>query len=729
MPIKIPLLIIAIAAILISSAADLTASRQQDRPRLAVPEIGSPPEIDGALDDSAWSEAAVITEMFEVEPDDGAAADPPTEIRIMRDSEHLYVGFICFEPAVGELVLQDMHREGFQMEDDAVKIVLDTFRDGKSGYYFLLSAAGSRLDAIVADNGQRRNYSWDGFWRGRTDIGDDRWTAEFALPFKTLNFGEDEIWRANFERWRGVDRSRYRWTGVEREFSITTMSEAGELEIRDGLDQGLGIEIRPYMKAKRTREHDPRSASTVGDLGGEINWQITPQLRTSLTFNTDFAETEADARRINLTRFSLFFPEKRDFFLQDANQFEFGWESGFSERRRPNMLPYFSRRIGLSPDGEEIPIEFGGRVTGRVDDLDIGALVVRTASDSSAGVPAGELIVARPAWRITDELTFGGILTSGNPASDEANVVTGSDLKFVTTDRLPGVFTFNAYLLQSADEETHDHGSGYGVRSSLKTADWEYSVETIYTQDEFHPAMGFVRRPGERRYHGGIEWKPRPDSDSIRNFGFSFRPTAWTEPDGTIVTKSLYTELFSVEWHSGDRFFINHELASDRPREDFTLVDDVVIPAGEHAWQSISTGFQFARNRPLSGRVSYEGGGWYDGRKQELSVSGSWNPSAHLEVGCQYRQNRIRLRGGNATTRVETLNVNYDFSPDVRLATLIQADNVSDNLGLQSRFRWIHSDGRELFFVVNSSWLEEEDGSVIPVEQDFTVKVVYALRF
>ncbi len=728
---------------LLMVSADLPARSSQERPRVAVPEVGEDVPaigenvpavagalvIDGRLDENVWARAARIDALTEVEPDAGAAADPATEILIMRDSTHLYVGFVCHEPEIDRLVLQDMHREGFQWEDDAVKITLDTFCDGKSGYYFLISAAGSRLDALVADNGQRRNYSWDGFWSGCTVIGSDRWTAEFAIPFKTLAFGPNGIWRANFERWRGVDRSRFRWTGTQREFAITTMSEAGELEIRDGLDQGYGIEIRPYMKVKRSKEHSPRSASIVGDGGGEINWQITPQLRTSLTFNTDFAETETDARRINLTRFSLFFPEKRDFFLQDANQFEFGWESGFSVMGRPDVLPYFSRRIGLSPDGEEIPIELGGRVTGRIGDLDLGALVARTASDRSAGVPAGELIVARPAWRINEELTFGGILTSGDPASNEANVVTGSDLKFATTDALPGLFTFNAFMLQSADEATHDFGSAYGARSSLKTSDWEYEFETLYTQDEFHPALGFVRRPGERRYQGAVSWEPRPDSGSIRNFGFSITPSAWTEPDGTIITKSLDTVLFSLEWHSGDRFYVNHTLSSDRTAVDFEPVDSAVISAGEYAWQAVATGFQFSRNRPLSGRVSYEGGGWYDGRKYALSVSGAWHPSANLEVGCQYRENRIRLPGGNATTRVETLNVNYDFSPDVRLATLVQADNVTDNLGLQSRFRWIHSDGREIFFVVNSSWFEEEDGTIIPVEQDFTVKLVYAVRF
>jgi hypothetical protein len=682
--------------------------------------------IDGTLTEEGWSQAATITDLTQVEPVEGVPASPPTKILLMRDHSFLYVGFYCYEPAVDQMILQDMHRDGIQWEDDAVKIALDTFRDGKSGYYFLLSAAGSRLDALVADNGQKLNFNWNGFWQAESHIATDHWIAEVAIPFKTLAFGEEGIWRANFERWRGPDRSRSRWTGAQLEFRVTTMSEGGELLGFEGLEQGHGMEFLPYLKLKRTREHSPRSAHTQGDVGGEVSLRITPQLMGSLTINTDFAETEVDERRVNLTRFSLFFPEKRDFFLQDSNLFEFGWRRRHSS---PDLIPFFSRRIGLSKDGEEIPIDYGGRLAGRIGDLELGMLSVRTGEDHSSGVPAGTLTVVRPAIKVSEELTLGGILTSGNPAERENNWVGGADLRFVSTDRLPGLFTLNAFALRSDDEAMDELGSAYGLRSSLNTGEWGLSMETIYTQDTFHPALGFVRRPGERRYAGQIEWEPRPQGNSVRNYTFSLNPTFWTEPDGTIISSRLGTELFGVEWHSGDRFFVEHILESDRLEEDFEPVDGSVIPEGKYDWQSIETGFIFSRSRPLSGSLTVEAGGWYNGRSMEYRAGSLWIPTAHLELGLSSRENQVRLPGDDFTTRIETVYVNYDFSPNLRLATLVQADNVSDNLGLQSRFRWIQSDGRELFVVVNASWLEEEDGSIVPEEQDFAIKLKYAIRF
>jgi len=709
-------------------AEDERASRnvKPPRPSISIPQIRKAPQIDGLLDDEAWSRAAVIDNLIEVEPDPGERTDPGTKIKLMRCQEFLYVGFVCLEPEIDKLVLQDMHRDGWQHEDDAVKIALDTFRDGKSGFYFLLSAAGGRLDALVSDNGQRLNYMWDGFWSGRAKVLADRWTAEFAIPFKTLAFGKNGIWRANFERWRGPDRSRHRWTGTEREFRITTMSEAGELSGMSGLDQGLGLEFRPYAKMKRERIHDPREAHTLGDLGGELNWDITPQLTGSLTINTDFAETEVDEQRVNLTRFPLFFPEKRNFFLQDSTYFEFGWGTG--HRESPDLLPFLSRRIGLSPEGEEIPIDVGTRLTGRIDDLDLGVLAVRTGANGN-NIPASDLFVIRPALRLSEELTVGGIVTSGDPASDDYNMVTGGDIRFVSTDRLPGLFSMNAYFLRSFDEATDELGSAYGIKSTLQTTDWYFSLDTLGTQEEFDPALGFVRRPGERRFKGSLKWEPKPENGSIREYGFGFYPTVWTEPDGSIISKSLTTRLFEAEWHTGDEIDLSHTLHSDRLRGDFEPIEGHTVPAGEHTWHTLSAGFSTSRKRPLSARINLHGGGWYNGRGLRFSTGGTWIPCANLELNVEYVEDRIRLPDSRFTTRIERLKLNYDFSPDMRLATMIQADNVSDNLGLQSRFRWILVDGREIFFVINSCWLEERDGTIVPVEQDYTIKVVYAWRF
>jgi len=702
---------------------------EKPRPAILVPKVSGVLEIDGELDDSAWSNATLIDSLKQVEPNEGLPSDPPTAILLMRDHEHLYIGFICYEPEPEQMVLQDMHRDAYQRDDDAVKIALDTFRDGKSGYYFLIDAAGSRLDGMVADNGQRLNFDWDGFWRGKSKIFSDRWTAEFAIPFQTLAFGKEGVWRANFERWRGCDRSRHRWTGIEREFRVTTVSEGGELCGFDDLEQDMGVELAPYLKVRRRREHDPRYSTTTGDFGGEFNWRITPQLAGSLTVNTDFAETEVDERKVNLSRFSLTFPEKRDFFLKGSTYFHFGWENSFGDRSRPILVPFFSRRIGLSPEGEEISIDYGARISGRVKNLDIGFLSVRTGEDSHADIPAGELIVARPAYRVNRNLTLGGILTHGNPSSRDSNTVGGGDIRYVSTDLFPGLLTFNAYFLNSNDEEIDSSGAGYGIRTTFKTSDWNHYLGTLYAQEEFVPALGHVYRPGERQYFGGVDWEPRPDSGPIRNFEFSFHPSFWTQPDGTIISKNLMTKLFESEWHSGDRFFIRHSLDSDRMEEAFEPVDGNVIPAGEYDWQTLEAGVSSSRKRSISGDLSYEAGTWYNGRTTQVRTSAKWNPSPNLELRLRYSQNRMRLPGGSFTTRVESMNLNYDFTPDIRLESLVQADSVSDNLGFQSRLKWIIEDGRELFFVVNSSWIREEDDSIVPVEHDLIVKLQYAFRF
>lgn len=704
---------------------------QEERPSVTITTIDEEITVDGDLSESAWSRAARITEMTELEPSDGIPADPKTEILLMRSKEYLYVAFICHEPEIDRLVLQDMHRDAFQEEDDAVKIALDTFRDRKTGYYFLLSAAGSRLDAIVANNGQRLNFSWNGFWEARSQILEDRWIAEFAIPFMTMAFKEDGSWGVNFERWRGPNRARYRWAGARLELRVTTMSETGVMYGMEGIEQGLGLEFRPYGKIKHLRDHENDSVDTEMKAGGEVIWRITPQLTGSVTVNTDFAETEADTRQINLTRFPITFPEKRFFFLQDSNLFQFGWESAFGGRGRPNLLPYFSRRIGLSSNGEEIPIDYGARLAGRIDKVDLGFLAVHTRETSTeeGDIPSGNLVVARPAYQLSDESVLGGIFTYGNPESDDENAVGGLDFRYTSTEVLPGLLSATGYMLYSNDDEMREQGGGYGFQSSLDMREWNFALETVYAQDEFHPGLGFVRRPDERRYLGQLQWAPRPKDSVVRNWDFSITPSIWTEPDHSVISSSLDTDFLGIEFQSGDEITFTHQYNTDKLDEAFEPVDGSVIPAGEYDWQSLQGRFEFSPKRPLSGQISYEGGNWYNGTRTRLSGQVQWIPIPNLEFKGSYTETQARIPGPDFTTRLETLTMNIDFSPDIRLATLVQADNVTDSLGLQSRFHWIFEDGRELFFVVNASWVEEIDGAIVPVGQDYAAKIVYAVRF
>ncbi len=700
------------------------------RPRVVVARTATAPVIDGVLEPEVWDGAPSIGALTEVDPDEGAPSDPGTEVFLLRDDEFLYLAFVCHEPEPERMVVQQMVRDAFLNDDDRLEFVLDTFRDGRTGYFFQMSAAGSRGDALLGANGGSFNKRWDAFWEGRTRIGADRWVAEIAIPFKTLATGPGDTWGFNVERYRGVDRSRHRWAATRRDLRVQIVSEAGELAGLGEHEDGLGMELVPYFKLRRSELESPEHKTFVGAGGGEFNWRVTPQLNASLTWNTDFAETEADSRRVNLTRFPLFFPEKRDFFLQDSNLFEFGEQSGFGRGGGNNMLPFFSRRIGLTEDGEEVPIEAGARLTGRVDDLDLGLLAVRTGA-GGAGSPAGELFVARPSYRITDELSGGLLLTSGNPSTADSNLVTGADLRFTRTDFLPGYrLNLNAYAVRSSDEETHAVGAAWGLQSSLTSRDWSHRFDTLSSQDQFRPALGFVRRGGERYYRLESRWEPRPGGgSSVREYQFAFRPRWWTDGSGRLQTHGIDLTFFGAEWHDGDRFTATWAFDGDRLTEPFEPVDGTVIPVGFHHWHVLETSYRFSEARALSGDVEMRAGEWYDGEAVRASGEVNWRPNGQLFLGLDLQENHFWMPGGDFVTRVGRVNADYSFTPSLSWRNLVQADNQSDVLGVQSRMHWIQADGRELFLVLNYAWEELPDGPFVPASRDLTAKVVYSLRF
>ncbi len=700
------------------------------RPRIRVARAPQPPVIDGLLEAEVWDRAASIGPLTEVDPDEGAPSDPATEVLLLRDEEYLYLGFICHEPEPEAMVLQQMARDAFLSDDDRLEFVLDTFRDGQTGYFFQMSAAGSRGDALLGANGGTFNKRWDAFWEGRTRIEADRWTAEIAIPFKALASGSDGVWRFNVERFRGVDRSRHRWTATRRDLRVQIVSEAGEIEGLDGTEDGLGMELVPFFKLRRSEFEGPEHKTLVGAGGGEFNWRITPQLNGSLTWNTDFAETEADSRRVNLTRFPLFFPEKRDFFLQDSNLFDFGEQSGFGSRGGgSNLLPYFSRRIGLTSAGDEVPIEAGARLAGRVEDLDLGLLAVHTGA--ATGARAGELFVMRPSYRITDEVSAGLLFTSGNPETDDRNLVTGADLRFSRTDFLPGYrLSLNSYALRSSDEQTHEVGGGWGVQTSLVGRDWSHRLDTFSTQSKFRPALGFVRRPGERYYRLETRWEPRPGAgSSVREYQFGFRPRWWTDASGSIQTHGIDLTFFGAEWHSGDRFTATWAFDGDRLSSAFSPVPGTTIRKGFHHWNVLEASYRFSQARALSGAISTKSGQWYNGTAVRTTGDLNWRPNGNLFLGLNLQENHFWVPGGDFVTRVAIANADYSFSPDLSWRNLVQADNQSDVLGLQSRLHWLQADGRELFLVLNYAWEELPDGPLVPASRDLTAKLVYSVRF
>ncbi len=707
----------------------LAATPPQDRPRAQVPLLdASAVALDARLDESVWQQALLLDDFRTVEPEEGRVPDPPWEVRMFRTNTALYVGLQLFEPEPERMVLQNIRRDAFLEDDDRVEFLFDTFADGRTAFFFQVSAGGSRGDALIGDNGRRFNKPWNGFWEAEIAVYHDRWVAEIRIPFATLNFGDGDVWRANFERFRGADRSTSRWASTSRAFRVTSVREAGELAGFAGAQQGRGVEFRPFLKL------DGRDGSAFDDdgfhldAGGEISWRFTPQLAASVTLRTDFAETEVDERQVNLSRFPLFFPEKRDFFLQDSTLFQFGEQGGQFGSGGGNLLPFFSRRIGLV-DEVEVPIDVGARLAGRAGPMDLGFLAVHTDAVAEVGVPAADLFVLRPAFRVNGDLAIGALLTSGNPAADAANTVAGADLRWSSTTWLPGNFSLNAFAVGSDDAASDARGGAFGVEGNLRTSNWQYSLRSLGAQEDFRPGLGFVRRPGEWLNTALVSWQPRPADSAVRNYEFSVTPTIWTSLDGGLVSGSLRLQPFGLEWDDGDEFSLAALLDVDRPDEDFEIANGVVVPAGSYGFDRVQAQYAWSQARPLSGTATVRAGSFYDGSIVTAGGAVNWRPDERLRLGFTYEENRASLPGGDFATRLERLNFDYGFTPALSWQNLVQADNESDTLGLQSRLHWVIEDGRELFFVVATGWEEDALGVVRPLARELALKLVWAVRF
>jgi hypothetical protein len=695
--------------------------------RAQITVIQQAPLLDGVLDDLAWQHAAQIDDFTEVKPNEGRPAGQRTVCYLARDDEFLYVAFECFEEDVASMVLQNVSRDAFLTDDDRIEFVLDTFNNKQSAYFFQMSAAGSRGDALIGENGLRFNKPWNGFWEGITKVHDDKWVCEMAIPFATLSSGDNDAWGINLQRYRGASRSQYRWSSPRRELFVGNVSVAGEVSGLSGMRQGSEIEFRPYFKTKRIDQHNG-DQELLADFGGEFHWSITPAFKASLTFNTDFAETEVDDRKIDLSRFSTFYPEKRDFFLQDSNLFEFGEQSTWGGRGSKNLLPFFSRSIGLSGD-KPVDIDYGLRLAGRIGALDLGVLAVHSGDDLELSVPNGNLFVLRPSYHLSKSSSLGGLFTRGNPSSVGSNSVGGVDYHFSSADVFGSSLALNTFLVQSSDEDSAQRGLGFGLQASLSQPEWKFSFANIATQSEFSPGMGYVRRPGEMMNKAVVQWKPLPDNSAVRQYDFMVAPEVWTNLDGDLISSTLRLGLFGAEFQDGTSIKFHTKIMRDRPDSDYEVADSVTMSAGDYSWMEHMLKYSTSTRETWSYGTYLSGGQYYDGSIIKLNTDLTYRPSVSSKIQLSYSENRGHLPAGDFTTRVQSLALDFSFGPQMSWGTLFQADNQSDTLGVQSRLKYLLEDGRELFFVADSGWEELANRMIVPVQHDLTLKVVYALRF
>lgn len=685
--------------------------------------------LDGALDEAAWSAAQNIGEIKQREPQEGVAATERTEVKLLTDDDNLYIGIHCFDAAPEKVVGTQMARDGDLDADDTIEILLDTFHDRRNAFYFATNPAGALVDGLIIENSRRINFDWNAIWEVKAKRRPDGWSAEFALPFKSLSFnpGQD-TWGFNVSRTIVRKLEEDRWAAPRLDARFTQVSEAGEISGLAEAQQGRGLDARPYVAGRFSRENEGGNA-LQGKAGGEVFYNITSGLRFTGTINTDFAETEVDNRQINLTRFPLFFPEKRAFFLENVGVFSFGSGGGFGGGE---LIPFFSRRIGLA-EGREVPITAGGRLTGKVGQFDVGVLGVRTRA--AGDIPAKNFFVGRVKRKLFTQSYVGGIYTNGDPADATGSRTLGADVNLSTANFLGNRRNFNlgAYYLQTNKEGVTGDNKAYGVSANYPNDRWDFFSDARHVGASFSPALGFVPRRAVDRLFLGAVYKPRPKKFlNVRQMFNEFFFTGFRRNDFKRVESwRLFTAPLNWEFNSGERVEANWVRQFERLFAPFEIADGVTIPAGGYRYDRFRLEFETASKRPWEVSATWWFGTFFTGRSHEISTDFVYKLAPHLRVALSADQTFARLPQGNFVARVLTARADYAFTPLLTLSNFVQFDNESRNLGWQSRVRWILKPGNDLFLVFNQGWQQNPRGgfSYRAANTRLTGKLQYTLRF
>ncbi len=705
------------------SAAPLRAGPDtpaQARPSAQVVFVREAPVVDGRLDEAFWRDVPPIAPLRQMVPRIDADPSERTEIRVVHDGHALYFGIRCFDREPENIVATLRQRDADLDPDDRIEILLDTFRDRRNAYFFQIGAAGSIGDALVSKNGAGFKKAWDGIFDGAARIDDLGWTAEMQIPFATVAFDPAQpVWGFNINRCIKRHEEFARFAAHTQDSSFFRIAQAGDLAGFDGAEQGIGLDITPFFVLRADDERGGDSSLT-GQPGLDASWRITPSLQAAVTVNTDFAETEVDDRQINLTRFPLFFPEKRDFFLQDAGIFDFGdLDPGV-------LLPFFSRRIGLDGSGGEVPILVGAKLTGRAGDWSIGFLDVET--DSTATLDQQNLGTARLAYNVGEQSTIGVIGTLGDPTGATDAATYGADVNLATNSFLGNkTLQSSTWILRTEDGGSSGDDVAYGTSVRYPNDLLTLGAAFAEIQEEFSPELGFAPRTGIRRWTGNAELKPRHEG-AIRRTQYQVDALVVTDLDDRLETGFVEVQPIGLIFDSGDA--VNLELEGHRERLDapFEIHDGVVIDPGEYDFGRARLETSFANARELSGAVSFESGTFYDGLRVDAVASASWRPNAFLNASLSYQRSDVDLEDGDFVAQIGRARLDLAFDERILWSNFVQVDNDSDTLGVNSRLRWILAPGREFYVVLNPTIAREGDALVVR-EEAAAFKIAWTMRF
>jgi hypothetical protein len=690
--------------------------------------IKTPPKIDGKIEETIWQTAAIVTDLIQKEPNTGESISEKTIVYTCYDKDNLYVAFNCFDDPQ-KITAKEIGRDATLKSEDKITITIDTFLDRRNGYWFEISPRGSKGDALFGQNGAVRNKDWDGIWRGRSVIHDKGWSTEIAIPFKSLNFHPTQsTWGIKFSRDIQHKSEIAFWPASSLNGPKYQVADAAELVGLKGMSQGLGLDIRPYALGGIDQERDA-SNKWDGDAGLDLFYQITPALKSVFTVNTDFAQTEVDDRKVNLTRFRLYFPEKRDFFLDGSNYFQF---ANIGNSTRPKLQPFFSRRIGLDDNGTPIPIIAGTKITGQAGKWNLGFMDVVDQRENRDQ----NFAVARITRNIGEQSAIGVIGTHGNADSKKDNYVIGADLKLATS-KLGGDKNLNYYLygLKSNTKDVSDKDIAIGTEISYPNDFLNFTAGFMQIDENFDAGIGYVRRKNIRNSYGTIGLGPRPKKWGIVQLDIENEFEYITDLDNRLITRDIGFQPLGIRFISGEEVSFEFNQQYDILDKDFDIYDDYIVPADTYEYWRQKLEFSSAQRRDLWTELEYEWGDFWTGNADQIALSAGYKIAVPVNLVMEYEHNDVKLPVGDFTVDVYRVNLDLLFSPRLTLKSFVQYDDESRRMGWQSRLQWIITPGNEILFAWNSIWSDPMD-RMNPHLRDLTLaqsttrlKINYNYRF
>jgi Domain of unknown function (DUF5916)/Carbohydrate family 9 binding domain-like len=726
--------------LLVAQGHQHPVSGDTPRDRYSIPavKVDHSPKIDGVLDDEVWSRAAVVEDFIQQEPREGETATERTEVRVMYDGRNVLIGVHAFDALPSAIVATEMRRDSDRlMDEDNFQLILDTFNDSRSGYMFVTTPLGAKLEQQISEEGEGNiraglinanvNKNWDGIWDVAATITDDGWTAEIAIPLTTLRFPDtgQQSWGVNFMRNIRRKNEQVYWAPIPKAYSLTRVSLGGSLVGLQALDHGLDLKLKPYVvsgvRANRIIAGSEKT-SFLRDVGIDAKYGVTGGMNLDVTYNTDFAQVEVDEQQVNLTRFSLLFPEKRDFFLENAGQFKMGTGGTFTSSTVETDL-FFSRRIGLSDSGAPIPIVAGGRLAGKQGRHSVGLLDIQT--DSAFGRPGDNFLVARYSSDVLQRSRVGAIFVNKETMGGDAhyNRTVGADANIVLGKSLQ----LNSFVAKTDTPGSSGKDTAIFGRIAYRDPAWNMWLNYLDVGDNFNAEVGFVQRRGVKTTKAYFSPTPRPGVAGIRMLEPMVVITYITDQQNRMVGR---TQHFMNGFYMQDGSFINviYQRDLDVLDKPFQIAKDVTIPVGSYKFDEATFTYNTNPAKRVYERFTWNPMQFYDGTKQAVSAAIGVRGGSHLSTELSLSRNDVKMPFGDFVSNLGILRVDYAVSPRATIRSLTQYNSLTHEVTNSVRLNFIYRPGSDLYVVYNDLQQTGLPTDVFkPSDRQIVVKLNYLL--